>query len=427
MKIKAIKGMKDILPPDVEAWQRMESNMRNTLGLYGYSEIRTPLLEFTRLFARTIGEGTDVVAKEMYTFEDQGKDQVTLRPEATASIARAYVEHHLDQKMSLAKLYTIGPMFRTERPQAGRQRQFHQMSAEALGSSSPLLDVEVILMLADLLKQSGLGEFSIRLNSVGCSHPSCRLEFVKQLQAFVKNHLSDLGPECQVRYPERVWRILDCKNEKCRHIMKQGPLLLDQIRQAQCDCQEHFEVVQEGLKSVQLAFEIDPFLVRGLDYYTKSAFEVTAPGLGAQDAVAAGGRYDGLVHLLGGPPVSGVGMAIGLERLLLALQRDLKDSSVQPVQSVYLALLGPRVKNQALQLAHSLRNHSVVTHLSYEMNRSLKSQLREADRIGCRWIIMLGDREIEKGVATLKDLQEHQQEECAISALPARLTQREES
>ncbi|MBI2871156.1 MAG: histidine--tRNA ligase [Candidatus Omnitrophica bacterium] len=422
MEIKTVRGMKDILPGEVARWERVEQSARSTLRAYGFEEIRTPVLEATGLFERAIGQATDIVSKEMYTFNERGGASVSLRPEATASVCRAYVEHHMNSEGALAKLYLIGPMFRTERPQAGRQRQFHQISAEAIGCAHPLADVEMITLLSDLLIGAGADRFTLLLNSVGCGHETCRARFVTLFTQYLKAHLPSLCPECRGRYPKRVWRILDCKKEGCRKVTRGGPSLAEHIRTAACDCGRHFETVQKGLKASGVAFQIEPCLVRGLDYYTKTAFEVVAQGLGAQDAVAAGGRYDGLVELLGGPQVGGVGMAIGLERLMLALEAGGKNAAEEAKGGVYVALLGESGVESALHFVRKLREGGVPCHMAFETSRSLKSQLREADRLKLRSVVMLGEREMERQVVTVKDLVAREQKELPIRELVAYLT-----
>jgi histidyl-tRNA synthetase len=424
VKHKAVKGMKDILPKAVQQWRYIESQMQEVLASYGYLELRLPVLEYTRLFSRTIGEGTDIVSKEMYTFKEKGGDEVSLRPEATASIVRAYVEHSLDREWSLAKLYCLGPMFRTERPQAGRQRQFHQLSVEAIGSRSALVDVEIIVLLVDLLNKAGLSEYILRLNSVGCGERTCRPAYIAQLQAYFNKHLGELCKECQGRHPDRVWRILDCKKEACQKVVSMAPSILDTIKESPCDCNDHFAGVQEGLGNAKVEFELCPHLVRGLDYYTKTAFEVAGQGLGAQDAVAAGGRYDRLSKELGGPHVGGVGMAVGIERLLLALEAKQGLPESKKGNSVFLALLGVQVTGVALPLVRRLRARGVVTHFADDPSRSLKSQMRQADRLGCRWIVMLGERELEKSQVVVKDLAERKQEEIKMDSLIDQLVSR---
>ncbi len=311
--IKAIRGMRDIMPPESERWQRVESVAREVFYLYGYRELRLPLLERTELFARSIGQDTDIVAKEMYTFPDRHGESLTLRPEATAQVVRAVLENHLERGAGVKKYYTIGPMFRYERPQKGRYRQFHQINCEALGTDAPELDAEVILMLMDLLGRLGLTQVRLLLNSLGC--PECQVDFQAKLSLFLASK-EGWCEDCQRRRETNPLRVLDCKSQHCQELLRHAPVIRDSL----CDaCAAHYSRVLQLLAGFGVPYEEQPRLVRGLDYYTRTAFEVAALGLGAQDAVAGGGRYNGLARELGGPDLPGLGFAIGEDRLLEVL------------------------------------------------------------------------------------------------------------
>jgi len=334
MKIRSIKGVKDILPGAVETWQYIEKESRALMGLYGFSEIKIPIFEFTELFTRSIGETTDIVEKEMYTFADRDGKKITLRPEGTASVVRAYIEHHLHIANPLLKLYYVGPMFRHERPQAGRLRQFYQIGAEILGSQAPLVDVELLAMLDSLLKGFNLPPITLEINSVGCE--VCRPAYKKALLSFFKSSMGHLCPNCHRRINNNPLRILDCKTEGCREITQKAP----SIHPFLClSCEPHFKTVVEGLSLLDIAFTLNHRLVRGLDYYTKTAFEFTCASLGAQNAVAAGGRYDGLVDALGGPKTPGTGFALGMERLVSLIKTE---TSSSPLFLCWIAVLGKR-------------------------------------------------------------------------------------
>ncbi|HSG06332.1 MAG TPA: histidine--tRNA ligase, partial [Nitrospiria bacterium] len=308
MKFQAIRGVKDILPGGVEAFQRLEATAREVFESFGFSEIRIPVFEATALFARGIGASTDIVEKEMYTFADRDGKKLTLRPEGTASVVRAYIEHRLGIQKPVTKLYYMGPMFRHERPQAGRFRQFYQVGVEAIGTDSPDLDIEILAMLVEVLSNAGVTEGRLEINSLGDA--ACRPPYRKALKAYLKSHLTQLCQDCQRRFETNPMRILDCKKEGCRKVTADAPSSLDHL----CgDCLAHFQKVKDGLNLLKISYTVNDRMVRGLDYYTRTAFEVTAEGLGSQNAIAAGGRYDGLVKELGGPSSPGIGFAMGVE------------------------------------------------------------------------------------------------------------------
>jgi histidyl-tRNA synthetase len=415
--IKAIRGMRDLTPPETSRWQWVESVAREVFGLYGYREIRLPLLERTELFARSIGADTDIVGKEMYTFPDRKGDSLTLRPEATASVLRAVLENGLDKGAGVKKLYTMGPMFRYERPQKGRYRQFYQINCEAYGVEAPELDAEVILLLLDILTRLNLGEMRLLINSLGC--PECTKKFKAALGLFLINR-EGLCDDCRRRRETNPLRVLDCKSAHCKEILKDAPVIRDYL----CpDCAAHFTRVLELLSRFAVAFEVQPKLVRGLDYYTRTAFEVVAAGLGAQDAVAGGGRYNGLSQELGGPALPAIGFAIGQDRLLEVLPPELGQENQF---KVFLAALGEPARDRAFHLLQELRQHRVAAEMDLE-GRSLKAQMTLADRGGAAYAVILGDRELESGLAMVRRLADGDQERVALKDVAVLLAARAKS
>jgi histidyl-tRNA synthetase len=393
--IKAIRGMRDILPPETARWQWVESVAREVFDLYGYREIRLPLLERTELFSRAIGDETDIVAKEMYTFPDRKGDSLTLRPEATASVLRAVLENRLEKEAGVKKLYTMGPMFRYERPQKGRFRQFYQINCEAYGVEAPELDVEVILLLLHLLKRLLLGEMRLLINSLGC--PDCQVKFKAALGLFLINR-EGLCEDCQRRRTTNPLRVLDCKSAHCQEILQNAPVIKDYLC---ADCAAHFARVQELLERFNVVYEVQPKLVRGLDYYTRTAFEVVATGLGAQDAVAGGGRYNGLARELGGPDLAAIGFAIGEDRLLEVLPQDM---GTDQQKRVFVAAMGESARERAFGLVQDLRRKNLAGEMDFE-GRSLKAQMSLADRLNASYVVILGERELETGAAQVRPMQ----------------------
>ncbi|RMF85321.1 MAG: histidine--tRNA ligase [Nitrospinota bacterium] len=417
MAIQAVRGVKDILPEDMPKWHYVERIARRVLETHGYQEIRTPIFEKTALFTRGIGETTDIVEKEMYTFADKGGEMLTLRPEATAAIARAYTEHKLYFPPGVFKVYCIGPMFRYERPQAGRYRQFYQIDAEALGSSSPYIDAEIIVMLITLLHELGLEQLALHLNTLGDAQ--CRPLYREELRRFLGAHLSRLCPDCQGRYERNPLRILDCKNPQCQQILTTAPTVQDYLCPA---CRQHFETVLQLLTAVDVPYVLDARLVRGLDYYTRTTFEILAPGLGAQNAVVGGGRYDGLVEAIGGPSTPGIGFAIGMERLIALLEeKGVVFPSPQPM--VFLAALGEQAQTKAFQLVCTLRRLGIAIEMEYEP-KSLKSQLRRANKLGVRYTLILGEDELSSGKIVIKEMQGEGQERIDLSQVVPFLQQK---
>ena len=400
--ITAVKGFKDILPGEAGKWQYVEDQARKVFSAFGCREIRVPILEKTDLFARGIGEATDIVEKEMYTFRDRGDDLITLRPEATASIIRAYLEHHLYAADPVAKLYTIGPMFRRERPQKGRYRQFHQLDVEILGYEDARIDAEVILMLIHFLKSVGLRSPQLELNSLGC--PSCRPSFRGTILQFLQGKEGDLCEDCQRRISTNPLRVFDCKVEECKQIIAQAPVIQDFL----CGgCRDHFAGVLASLAVFDIPYTINPRMVRGLDYYTRTTFEITTDFLGAQNAIVGGGRYDGLVRDLGGPDIPGIGFAVGFERLLAMMPNDIGDDFAK-TPSLFIAALGGEAQKFAYQLCNRFRVQGIPTEMDYTA-KGLKSQMKRADRLKCRKVLIIGDRELETQQADLRDMQTKEQ------------------
>lgn len=408
MKIKALKGFKDIVPGEVELWQYLERVARDVFDRFHFREIRLPILEETELFARSIGEATDIVEKEMYTFVDK---KITMRPEATASLLRAYIEHGLYVQKPVQKLFTIGPMFRHERPQKGRLRQFHQMDIEVLGSENPRVDTELMAMGAMLLKELGL-QVSLELNSLGC--PECRPGYRAALLSYIEERHDSLCSDCKRRSATNPLRVLDCKVPSCREQILDAPSILDHL----CgQCEDHFDKVQEGLQQLGVEYRLNKFMVRGLDYYCRTTFEFITTELGAQAAVAAGGRYDGLIETLGGPSNSpGIGFAIGMERLVLLLQQQETPYIEADQVDLYIAGIGKQGSRVGFGLAHEMRAREYSVAMDHE-GRSLKSQMKQANKAGARFVLIIGDAELESGKGILRNmLGKEDQQEILLSA-----------
>ncbi len=407
MKIQALKGFKDIVPGEVEYWQFLEEKARDVFERFHFFEIRLPILEETELFARSIGEATDIVEKEMYTFVDK---KITMRPEATASLLRAYIEHGLYVQKPVQRLFTIGPMFRHERPQKGRLRQFHQMDVEVLGSENPKVDAELMAMGAMLLDELGVA-VSLEINSLGC--PECRPGFRAQLVAYIADRLDHLCGDCRRRSSTNPLRVLDCKVPACRQQMHDAPALTDHLCRA---CQDHFTEVQAGLRQLAVAHRVNKFMVRGLDYYCRTTFEFITADLGSQAAVGAGGRYDGLIENLGGPKNSpGIGFAMGMERLVLLLQQQERGLAAKAEVDLFLAGIGDGGGHAGFALAHQLRAGRVRVAMDHE-GRSLKSQMKQANKSGARFVLILGDAELAAGKGLLRNMATEQQQEVALTA-----------
>jgi histidyl-tRNA synthetase len=405
MEIKAIRGFNDILPDEIGKWQFVEKTAREVFEGFGFSEIRIPVLEKTELFSRGIGEATDIVEKEMYTFTDRGGGSLTLRPEATASMARAYLEHQLYTFDPVAKLYCIGPMFRYERPQKGRYRQFYQIDAEVFGVENPMVDAEVIVMLIHFLKRVGLEKLELQINSLGCR--ACRPKYRGELKEFLTKKLFQLCEDCQRRLQTNPLRIFDCKVETCQEAIANAPKVTDFICPA---CQEHFNQVKKYLERSELIYILNPRMVRGLDYYTRTAFEVVSYQLGSQNAVTGGGRYDNLFQEIGGLEIPGIGFAIGMERLVSLLPKD-KEFITTP--HLFVATLGEETVKEAYRIINQLHLQGIRTELDYE-GKSLKSQMRRADKLKAQYVLILGEDELKRGKAALRNMGNKVQEEIAL-------------
>ncbi|HEX9780765.1 MAG TPA: histidine--tRNA ligase [bacterium] len=416
MTLQALRGTSDILEDDARRWAALERAVRRTAALYGYREIRTPVIEDAALFLRSIGETTDIIQKEMFRFQDRGGHEIVLRPEGTAPVIRACLEHHLQNAQSLVRLFYLGPMFRAERPQAGRFRQFHQFGAEAIGSDSPWIDVEMIRLCMHLLEACGAKSLCVWVASMGTREDQRRS--ADALRSRLAPHRDGLCRDCRSRMDNNVFRVLDCREPGCRKLAWAGaatPFLLCQ------ESAEHFDAVRRGLELAGVPFDDSKTFARGLDYYTRTVFEVRASGLGAQDAVAAGGRYDHLTEELGGPRLGAVGFAAGIERVLLAAGEPAEEPA--PRRGVYLAVARPAQLEAAARLAHELRRQGIGVIMDYE-NRSLKSQLRDADKRRCRVVAIVGDEELRKGVITVRDLEDARQEEINVHTLAEALASR---
>lgn len=402
--IKRVKGTRDILPDDVAAWQAVEDTARAVFDLYNFREMRFPIFEKTEVFARSIGETTDIVEKEMYTFTDRGGESLTLRPEGTAPAVRVFVENSLYNMGGVQKYYYAGPMFRAERPQAGRFRQFHQIGAEVFGSDDPAVDAELILMLSDFFTALGVNDIVIALNSLGCA--KCRPSFREALQEYLNNKRESLCENCQRRVDRNPLRALDCKAESCKQVAKDAP----SIDKFLCDdCSTHFTGVKKLLAELEAPVRLDPRLVRGLDYYTRTAFEVTSGRLGAQDAVAGGGRYDSLVEQFGGPPTPAIGFALGMERLINILGGEADSEDID----VFLVAAGHEAEVAVFELAHRLRAEGFAVDRSFG-GGSMKSQMRRADKSGARFAAIIGEAELASSSAILKDLKKGTQQQAAL-------------
>ncbi len=412
--IKAVKGTRDILPPSSAVWNQVEAVAREVFRIYNYQEIRTPILEETALFARGVGQETDIVSKEMYSFEDRDGSSLTLRPEATASVMRAYIEHRLDQKPGLQKLYYIGPMFRRERPQKGRYRQFFQIGAEAIGSESPSVDGEVIEMVIDLLRRAGLDGFQLLINSVG--DQNCRPQYVALLKEKLLDVASRLCGDCQRRAESNPLRVLDCKVPEDQEIINALPSIQDHL----CEpCRTHFSAVKSHLDERSIPYEIRPRMVRGLDYYMRTTFEITHGGLGAQNSVLGGGRYDGLAEAIGSKvPAPGIGFSIGEDRLVMILEESNPDR-FKPAVDVFLAPMGQAAEEHAGELAAELRSQGFSVERSAD--RKLKRALEVANKTGARYTLILGDDEVSTGTYSLKDMASGEQVKLKRSELGARI------
>jgi len=405
------RGTNDILPGEVEKWIYIEGLIREVCQQYGYKEIRTPIFEHTELFIRGVGDTTDIVEKEMYTFTDRGNRSLTLRPENTAAVVRSYLENKLHTQPIPLKLYYAGPMFRYDRPQAGRYRQFHQFGIESIGGLDPMIDGEIIALVVDFFQRLGLQDLEVHLNSVGC--PECRPAYREKLVEHLQTSVGNLCPDCQSRLDRNPLRILDCKVEKCQQQVREAPSVLEHLCQ---ECDQHLVGVKAYLDALNIQYVLDPNLVRGLDYYTKTAFEIIYQGLGAQSTVCGGGRYDGLIQECGGSPTPAVGCALGLERLILTLEKKGIELPIAKGADVFLAPLGEKARLEAFKWMAKLRKAGLKTEIDY-LARGLKAQMKQADRVGAKLAVILGEDELAKGVAVVRSMGESQQEEINLEAL----------
>ncbi|MDQ7063495.1 MAG: histidine--tRNA ligase [candidate division KSB1 bacterium] len=417
-KFQRIKGTHDILPQDARKWRYVEGVVQEVMQRYNFDEIRTPIFEETALFARGIGQLTDIVSKEMYTFLDRGKKSLTLKPEGTAPVIRAFIEHSLGEKKPVHKLYYISPMFRQENPQAGRLRQFHQFGAELVGSAAPEADVETIALAVDIYEQLGLKKYTLKINSVGDA--TCRAPYKERLKDYLRPRLDKLCRSCQERFDKNPLRILDCKEEGCRAETAEAPLIIDHLCE---DCHAHFEAVKSLLSRLGIAFEVDHRLVRGLDYYTRTAFEILSGALGAQNALGGGGRYDLLAEELGGKPTPSVGFAAGIERLLMVLEKENLLSDFDSGPDVFIATLGEEARRWAVQTARQLRQRGLRVDYDF-LGRSLKAQMKEANRSGARFALIVGENELQARKVVLRNLSSSEQETVAIDSLVGELEAR---
>ena len=407
MKVKALNGFKDILPDDVLIWRRVEETARKVLERFHFAEIRLPVLEKTELFARSIGSDTDIVEKEMYTFVDK---QITMRPEATASMMRAYIEHNMHGLRPVQRLFTIGPMFRHERPQKGRLRQFHQLDVEVLGSASPRLDAELMSLGQSLFSELGVST-SLEINSLGC--PDCRPGYRQVLLSFINERIDQLCEDCRRRSVTNPLRVLDCKKPGCRKQVEDAPSVIEHLCE---NCSTHFTEVRKNLDLLGVEYTVNKFMVRGLDYYVRTTFEFVTDQLGAQSAVCAGGRYDGLIEMLGGPKVPGIGFAMGIERLVLLLkQGDGLEEKVEELD-LFIAGLGDEASGFSFKLMHELRERGYRVDMDLD-SKSLKSQMKQADKAGARFVVIIGSQELENKQAPLRNMKTGEQTDLQLAVI----------
>ncbi len=409
--IQAPKGTKDILPKDVYLWHHIEDAARATAEAYAFKEIRTPVFEHTELFVRGVGDTTDIVNKEMYTFLDKGGRSITLRPEGTAGVARAFIENGLISEALPAKMYYFISAFRYERPQAGRLREFHQFGCELYGAASPAADAEVISLADTFLRSLGLKEVSLRLNSIGCKH--CRAAYHAALKEYFRPHLSEMCADCNARFEKNPMRMLDCKEEKCRMVTAGAPKILDFL----CDdCKQHFEEVKRLLDETGIEYTVDPGIVRGLDYYSRTVFEFVTKAAGAQGTVLGGGRYDTLLEQMGTKPLPAVGFAVGMERLLMVIAAENAPVPQEKGVTCYLAGMDDETRKKAFTLATELRRAGISAETDL-MDRSLKAQFKYADKKGARFVAVIGEEELAAGEAQVKDLKASSSERVKFEEL----------
>ncbi len=412
MLTKAPKGTKDVLPAQSAGWQYIETAAREVCARFGYREIRTPVFEHTELFLRGVGGTTDIVQKEMYTFEDKGGRSITLKPEGTAGVVRSFVEHKLYAEALPAKMYYLNaPVFRYERPQAGRLREHHQFGIEAFGSPGPTIDAEVITVALMLFKKLGIESLALNINSIGCK--ACRPEYNAALREYLKNNEQKLCANCRERMQTNPLRVLDCKAEPCQHVVENAPKILDGLCS---ECADHFDGLKKRLEGGGIEYSVNPMIVRGLDYYTKTVFEIISTGIGAQGTVCGGGRYDGLVEELGGPSMPGVGFGMGLERLLLVLESYGINLPEPSLCDVFICALGHAAAVEGFRIVTALREAGIKAECEH-MGRSLKAQLKNASRLGAGLAVIIGDDELKKGVAVVRDMNKSEENTVPLAGL----------
>lgn len=417
MAIQLVKGTKDLYGSEVIQWQKLENDIRSICAAFGIGEIRTPMFEFTELFARGVGETTDIVQKEMYTFTDDGNRSLTLRPEGTAGTVRAYIEHGMHNQPQPTKLYYISPTFRCENTQAGRQRQFHQFGIEVFGSYSAAQDAEVISVATTLLEKLGVKNVELRINSLGC--PQCRKQYNKMLREFIGSHLEKLCPTCKERYEKNPLRVLDCKEEGCQKIIADAPSVLECLDE---QCSAHFQKVQSILNEMGIAFTVDPKIVRGLDYYTRTVFEFVSDGL----TVCGGGRYDNLVEQCGGKPTGAVGFGMGIERLMMILEKQYGCMEQKSDVLLYIGSMGEKGLFKAQALTLQLRKEGIHAECD-TVERSVKAQMKYANKIGALYSAIIGEAELQENKLELKNMTEGTSETISLSQLPAIIKQKAEN
>ena len=419
MLTKAPRGTKDITPKDAYKWNYVENKFREICSLFGYEEMRTPVFEHTELFKRSVGDTTDIVQKEMYSFTDKGGRDITLKPEGTAGVVRAFIENKLYADTQPTKLFYITPCFRYERPQAGRQRQFHQFGIEALGSDKPSLDAEVIALAVQFFTEVGLKDLAVSINSVGC--PTCRAEYNARLKEYLDAKSDVLCETCLERKDKNPMRVIDCKNPTCKENLNDIPFMVDHI----CDdCKDHFEKLQTYLKEMDINFVVDKTIVRGLDYYKKTAFEIISNDIGSQSTVCGGGRYDGLVEQLGGPKgVSGIGFALGAERLLLTMENNNIEIENPYATDIFVVTIGDEAKTKSFKLLKDLRTNHISAENDH-LDRSVKAQFKYSDKINAKFTIVIGDDELANDTATLKNMSTSEQTTIKLSEIVQELKSR---
>lgn len=401
----APKGTKDIMPDESHKWQAIEEIFRSICSRYGFKEIRTPAFEYTKLFQRGVGDTTDIVQKEMYTFEDMGHRSITLKPEGTSPAARAFIEHKAYAGVQPTKYYYLTPCFRYEKPQSGRYREFHQFGIETFGTPSMLADAEVICLANDLLCELGITDVKLLINSVGC--PECREKHREALKKFLSGQYDNLCNTCKDRYDRNPMRILDCKSDSCKEIVKDAPLMIDYLCE---DCAKAFEEVKENLDAFEIPYTVDPSIVRGLDYYTKTAFEFVTEDIGAQSTICGGGRYDHLIEEVGGPPIPGVGFGLGIERLLLLLESKGIEFSEPDRADVFIITMGETAKKYGINILREFRKEGIKAEMD-TLERNVKGQFKYANRINAENVIVIGDDELEKGLLQFKNMDTSKQVE----------------